>query len=211
MWSDAPRGWFAGASSDLDALANRLPDVMATHYFLATASTTCWQCRESTPVFSLAVPPAHLTQYPLPDDDDGPITAVAWEVAECGSFLSDLVELSGSVRKLLAAHCPAYRVDYSHTADANYLMNHCASCGEKQGDFYLHHEPGEAFFPTTKDEAARITLQQVNAPLLAQGATAITSDDLMPYCAMGEPISEPAVSTEKALARGAPTSAGSRS
>lgn len=188
VWSNAPRGWFAGASGDLDALARWLPDVISTHYFLAAASTICWKCRESTPVFSLALPSSHLTQYPLPDDGDGPITAIAWEVAECGSFLSDLVEMSGSVRKVLAAHCPAYCVDYSHTADTNYFMNHCASCGAKQGDFYLHQEPGGAFFPITEDEAARITLRPVSAPLLAQGATAIASDDLMAYCTVGEPI-----------------------
>ncbi|WP_104657399.1 hypothetical protein [Ralstonia insidiosa] len=188
VWSDARRGWFANASSDLGALARWLPDVIATHYFLATASTTCWKCRESTPVFSIAVPPSHLMQYPLPDDGDGPITAIAWEAAEYGGFLSDLVEMSGSVRKVLAAHCPAYRVDYSHTADTNYLMNHCASCGAKQGDFYLHQEPGGAFFPITEDEAARITLRRVNALLLAQGSGGMSSEDLMPYCVMGEPI-----------------------
>lgn len=188
VWSDAPRGWFAGAGSDLDALAKWLPDVIATHYFLATASTACWKCKELTPVFSLAVPPSHLTLCPLPDDSDGPITAIAWDVAECGGFLSDLIGTSGSVRRVLAAHCPTYRVDYSHTTDTNYLMNHRANYGTKQGDFYLHQESSGAFLPITVDEAARITLRQVDAPLLAQGGAAFYSEDLLPYCSMGEPI-----------------------
>lgn len=188
VWSDASRGWFASARSNANASARWLPNIVATHYFLATTNTTCWQCRETTPVFSLAVPPSHLTQYSLPDDEDGPITAIAWEVAECGSFLSDLVEMNGSVRKVLTTHCPAYRGDHSHTADSSYLMNHCAGCGAKQGDFYLHHEPGGAFFPVTEDDAARIMLRSVNAPLLAQCGTSICSEDLMPYCVTGAPI-----------------------
>ncbi|WP_432263003.1 hypothetical protein [Cupriavidus sp. TMH.W2] len=188
-WSEAPRGWFAGPASDLEALADWLPSVIAPSYFVAQATAPCWQCGATTPVFALAVPAGHLARYDdFPDDSAAGVMALPWEVAEAGSFVSDLSGMAGSVRQVLAQHCPAYHVDYSGTAGSHYLMNHCAHCAAKQGDFYLHYEPGAAFFPTTAEEAARITLCGVQAPLLVQGSASITSDDLLQDCTIGPSI-----------------------
>jgi hypothetical protein len=40
----------------------------------------------------------------------------------------------------------------------SYYMNHCASCNAPLGDFYMHLEPGGAFFPTTPRAARAIRL-----------------------------------------------------
>jgi hypothetical protein len=40
-------------------------------------------------------------------------------------------------------------------------MNHC-SCGAKLGDFYLHNEPGGAFFPTSESTAREIELKRID-------------------------------------------------
>lgn len=188
-WSDAPRGWFAGPTCDLEALSDWLPYVIAPYYFLAQASAKCWQCGEATPVFALAVPAGHLARYDdFPDEEGEGVMALPWEVAEGGSFLCDLTTVTGSVRKVLAQQCPAYHVDHSNMAGGDYLMNHCVHCAAKQGDWYLHNEPGGAFFPMSPDEAGSITLRRVDAPLIVQGTAPITSDDLMPDCAVGPDI-----------------------
>lgn len=40
-------------------------------------------------------------------------------------------------------------------------MNHCTSCGAQLGDFYMHSEPGGAFFPITPAAARVIRLRRL--------------------------------------------------
>ncbi len=46
VWSDSPRGWFANASSDWEALGRWLPVILAPYYFVAT-STISWMTTRS--------------------------------------------------------------------------------------------------------------------------------------------------------------------
>ncbi len=41
---------------------------------------------------------------------------------------------------------PSFRFGYSRTAEGRYLANHCPCCRALQGDYFLHCEPGGAFF-----------------------------------------------------------------
>ena len=59
--------------------------------------------------------------------------------------------------------------------DSTYWMNHCESCGIKQGDWPLHDEPGGSFFPTDTVEAQRITLWHRPSPF--QGHGGVSQDD----------------------------------
>lgn len=47
--------------------------------------------------------------------------------------------------------------DDSFSLGERYWMNHCENCGAKIGDHYLQ-KPGLAFFPTTEEEMAGVTL-----------------------------------------------------
>ena len=49
-----------------------------------------------------------------------------------------------------------FRPDFSKTIAETYWMNHCQECDAKIGDWFVH-KPGEAFFPTTDEERAKLT------------------------------------------------------
>ena len=51
---------------------------------------------------------------------------------------------------------------FSRTARREYFMNFC-HCGASFGDFFLHEEPGHAFFPSGEDEAAAsVQVQEID-------------------------------------------------
>lgn len=86
-------------------------------------------------------------------------------------------------RELLAAMRsvnPGYRRRYSKTAGASYYMNHCA-CGAQMGDFFMHSEPGGAFFPTTRQAARAIRLRrlELDGPVTITGALSILHPNLI--------------------------------
>ena len=60
-------------------------------------------------------------------------------------------------------------------------MDHC-KCAAKLGDFYLHNEPGGAFYPTSEEEAKDITLYELKIDEKIQvDASYITNDmDFIP-------------------------------
>jgi len=60
---------------------------------------------------------------------------------------------------ILAKH-PQFENRESKTAEANYYTNTCL-CGAHFGDFFLHHEPGGAFFPNTEKEAGLISIEEL--------------------------------------------------
>jgi len=56
-----------------------------------------------------------------------------------------------------------FRPDFSKTIAETYWMNHCQECDAKIGDWFVH-KPGEAFFPTTDEEQAKLTGELVAGP-----------------------------------------------
>ncbi|WP_320534194.1 hypothetical protein [Robbsia andropogonis] len=184
VWLDEPAGWFATEESDINALAEWMPEYVAPNFLLASNTQSCWKCGCSTPVFSVASKGDYLARLPLCEEDDATTEGVVWTMAESGTFIGNLTLVNGSVRRSLARHCPNYRVDFSKTAESNYFINHCRSCDAKLGDFYMHNEPGGAFFPTTEVQATKIQLRKVEVPLLSQGSASITTPDLLPFCSV---------------------------
>jgi len=184
IWLDQPAGWFAAKGSDINSLAGWIPDCIAARPFLATSSSSCWKCGDSTPVHCLALPQGHLSlEFRDDDEDDGESEgAVEWRLADCGTFISNLTLVNGSVQRYLKTACPSYCLDFSKKAEGSYFMNHCKHCGAKLGDFFMHNEPGGAFFPTTEGAARGITLRSIDATLLACGGTSVQSPDYMPCC-----------------------------
>lgn len=58
-----------------------------------------------------------------------------------------------------------FRLDFSHTANESYWMNHCSECDAKIGDWFVT-KPGNAFFPTTESEVLKVYGTRVPGPLV---------------------------------------------
>ena len=103
---------------------------------------SCWRCRGHMPVIALVAPN-------VPEAEG--------EVC----ILSQVEELPEVVLRFVRNHFPSFRLKYSKTLGSRYYANTCPKCGVISGDFHLHSEPGAPFFPTTKREGSRLTLEAV--------------------------------------------------
>ena len=56
---------------------------------------------------------------------------------------------------------PTYKLTYSKTVAQRYFANTCPKCGMLSGDFYLHSEPGDPFFPRDKEEAKQLYITKI--------------------------------------------------
>ena len=56
---------------------------------------------------------------------------------------------------------PLFQLKYTKTLRSRYYVNTCPKCTVLSGYFHLHSEHGAPFFPTTKEEAKRLTLELV--------------------------------------------------
>ncbi|WP_053162779.1 hypothetical protein [Pseudomonas brassicacearum] len=80
-----------------------------------------------------------------------------------------------------------FKQAYSKTTGSCYLMNHCENCGAKLGDFFMHSEPGGAFFPTSPQEAKRMTLIRINERFDANCSVGFASEDFFDWMQVREP------------------------
>ncbi|ACD21659.1 hypothetical protein [Paraburkholderia phytofirmans] len=205
-WLDQPAGWYATTVSDIPALFAWLPKLLAPRFCLASSDDQCWQCRRPTRVFALCLPADYLFLGIDVDSDDDEeeddysvsgeadfanVPLIGWHAGESGTFVGNLGRTNSGVRRFLEAHCPNYRPDTSKTLRGHYYMNHCDHCGAKLGDYFLHQRPRGAFFPTSEDEAMRITLQPANELLIAQGEYFFRDPDYIPYSHV-LPVGDPA-------------------
>jgi len=130
--------------------------IQAGYFFVGRSTQCCWNCQRMSDVYSIMVPAGfeHL--------DEG-----RWSIEDEPSFLSNLTRLSREPYQLMQKNYPLYGPDFSKTAEDDYFMNHCQFCGAKLGDFYLHLEPGGAFFPTGREQATKVRLRRFNIRLEA--------------------------------------------
>lgn len=117
---------------------------------LLSAQTTCWKCGEPMTAVALA---AHALE------EDGELIGEPSDTSDM-FILSNVDTIPAAVLQKLVQRNPNYRKRHSRTAGDNYFANNC-DCGTFTGDFYLHAEPGGAFFPTTIEEAAEITVERL--------------------------------------------------
>ena len=111
--------------------------IKAPRYALLQGEAACYACGAIGPVVAIAAPPEAIVE-----DDAYPLSA-----GEHGWIgLSDVDDLPAATQSRVQELAPGYRADYSATARAPYLMNHCAHCGAKFGDFFLHSKPDGPFF-----------------------------------------------------------------
>ena len=75
-------------------------------------------------------------------------------------ILSNIEQIPEAILSHILATRPAFEKRTPRTAGNAYCMNIC-SCGVHFGDFYLHSEPGGAFFPDTEEEASGIFVEEL--------------------------------------------------
>jgi hypothetical protein len=117
----------------------------APRFSVVSARAECFKCGQEISVFALLLPPEHVSLN----------ETVAGGKAEAGAvLLSDLqVASPRAAAAIREATGGLYRIDHSKTAQDTYFMNHCSSCGIKQGDWYLHDVDGAFFFGSERQFA----------------------------------------------------------
>jgi hypothetical protein len=76
------------------------------------------------------------------------------------AILTGIKEMPKAVFDYLVGVHPHFEKRASKTAGSEYYMNTC-DCGSHFGDFYLHSEPGGAFFPMSDDDAKQIIIEEM--------------------------------------------------
>lgn len=140
--------------------------------YLALASTNCWSCKTATPVFCLCA-------RGVEDEDNEGCDDFAWLFVSLFNFK----HCGDDLQQIIDQHAIGYTKDSSKQAGARYYMNHCKHCGAKLGDFFMHEEPGGAFFPMSKQEAQKITLHEIKKnlqePILVSAQYSIVMPNLI--------------------------------
>lgn len=137
------------------------PQVKASSFAIARSEQTCFKCKKPTQVYAVAL----LRGYEQLEDDEADIPA--YQAVQDRAFLAFPRQLDPQTLSQFARLAPNFRYATTSTA-GDYLANHCGHCGVVQGDFFLHSEPGGAFFPETQAAAARIVMQHCAIPLEAE-------------------------------------------
>ena len=112
----------------------------------------CWRCKHPMRVISLFC-----------------ATGIV-EGESCERFVvRTMTEASEALLETLRSF-PHFRPSHSRTADVTYFANHCEGCGAMQGDFFLHSEPGGAFFPESRQDAERIVFTHIDTSIECEGS-----------------------------------------
>lgn len=157
-------------------------NIRAARYFIASTARRCWKCGELTTSYTFGFP----GEYEVLEviiDDDAPGECLEWVRCDrATAFCSYVTYLHQKIADRIQAFQRTYYRDFSQTTRGTYWMNHCTSCGMKQGDFQLHEEPGGGFFPTDAAQADRITIHAVQEPFECNGNMGFVSGfDFLPY------------------------------
>ena len=111
---------------------------------MAGKKYSCWKCGERMSVIALIAPKT--------DDPD-----VGDEVCT----LSSITDMPKDLLEYIQARVPNFQMRYSKTVGDRYFANTCLKCKSLFGDFYLHSEPGEPFFPTDENEAKELYMVEL--------------------------------------------------
>jgi hypothetical protein len=163
-WDPASKVWFVPAGLNPNAFQRWLPDgedggvtELLPPVYAVEPKTPCWRCDKEPRVATVAA-----DSFITRDESEKSVEPDLYLFSGIEYLPQELLEAMRRVN-------PVYRRRFSKTAGASYYMNHCI-CGAQLGDFYMHSEPGGAFFPTTPQAARAIRLRR----LKVQGPLAIT-------------------------------------
>ncbi|MCU0880643.1 MAG: hypothetical protein MUF06_22970 [Pirellulaceae bacterium] len=122
--------------------------------YLLSTTLPCWKCGREQTVIALAVHSGVTVE-------DGEELEFGDPADQSDSVMLTYIEMLPSEVLTAAVEInPRFERRSSKTADTAYYCNGC-DCGAFAGDHYLFSDPGEGFFPTTAEEAARIHYQRL--------------------------------------------------
>lgn len=108
--------------------------------FLAQSETNCWNCGSEITVVALLAPNI------INSEED----------AVCK--LLNITYLPEILLKRIQSLNQNFKLRQSKTTLESYYANVCQHCNKITGDFYLHSEPGGAFFPLEDEDFKKIRL-----------------------------------------------------
>jgi hypothetical protein len=129
------------------------PRLVAAATCILVGEYACHECGCFVPVFGLLVvgPFERYGDLLLEGEDDS-------------ALLRRPVDLPADVRAEVASRSGGhFRPAESKTRGERYWMNHCRECGAKIGDWFVH-KPGEAFFPTSDEDAKKLQGFRLTGP-----------------------------------------------
>lgn len=155
-WDPAGKTWYMPAGLDPRPFQRWRPTSedeadteLVPPVFSVESRTACWKCGTDTRVATVAA-----TSFVCLSEPEGRIEPNLYLFSGIWHLPSQLLEAMRQINT-------GYRRRFSKTAVANYFMNNC-SCGAQLGDFFMHSEPGGAFFPMSPDAARAIRLRQLD-------------------------------------------------
>ncbi len=130
--------------------------------YLASKTVGCWKCQER--MFAVAI------IAPNVSEEEGQVC-----------ILCDIKSLPENLLMFIEKRFPSFILKHSNTVKSEYYGNTCPKCGVLYGDFYLHSEPGGAFFPMSEEEAQCLTVEQfpIDTPIEVESGFHVGRGDLI--------------------------------
>lgn len=194
-WDPEMRKWYITDSLSLGAFEKWLPSqytslmgsgnpvyrLRSSYYYIVESYTVCWRCREMTSVHSFMLPSPHEIFEYLDEEVGNKTDSGGWEARHHNTILSSLVGIPSTVADKLSLVTKRYFPKYSKKAGYTYYMNHCEHCNAAQGDFYMHSEPGGAFFPVSVEQAGIMYRRRIDEFFQANADASYSTFDFVPY------------------------------
>lgn len=137
----------AGGQSASDHMNDDTIKVTSPIYLLRSFQS-CWKCGANQEVIAIATRHLEESDPNALHEGDEPVA------------LENIEVMPAPILEYIRRVHPRYEKRVSKTAGSAYYMNTC-TCGAHFGDFYLHNEPGGAFFPMSEDEASQIEIEEM--------------------------------------------------
>lgn len=102
----------------------------------------CWRCQSRMTAVAILAPHVEDTENQV-------------------CIFSNIESLPSDVAEYIQRRVPTFMFKYSKTVKHKYYANTCPKCGVITGDFFLHSEPGDPFFPTDEVEANQLYLTEI--------------------------------------------------
>ncbi|MDC9622448.1 DUF5710 domain-containing protein [Xenorhabdus sp. XENO-7] len=165
-WDAVEQIWYIDNSIDPTPFINWLPfyNVHAEYWYLAQTQTACPHCQENTTVTACMLPAGH--KLLEADSDDEPNTEIDYTEQDRPAFLFYLADLPTLMRNVLPGFHHRLRKVVSQPLQRQHWINHCEHCDAPLDDTELFTEIGGAFFPASKEQAARIQLHRIDQPFV---------------------------------------------
>lgn len=183
FWDVEQKIWYIPNHKDINDFQqwidkSKVSVIIKSPISIALNKTDCYKCGNKTAVISLA---SNNFYYLNTDENEDE----KWFRADVLTFFSMLVFIDNELASKINRLFPKYKIAYSKTAESSYWANHCEHCGALQGDFFLHSEPGGAFFPLEIEEYEQLTFITISSKfdvvINADYSWLSNADDILNY------------------------------